>query len=116
MFANIQFPPEYSFGAKETRLWGFDRSPFRIMLVLLSFGKILLPTNDEVRKQRSASCKEVFKRQPNESSGQKKERQNRLLLCRYGALGHPNRQGALLYSDAITNLLKTVPRGFASTR
>lgn len=60
MFTSIQFAPEYSFGAHGTKLWGFDRSPLRMMLLLLSFGKILLPTNDEVRGQRSASCKEVF--------------------------------------------------------
>jgi hypothetical protein len=115
MFTNIQFAPEYSFGTHGTRLWGFDRSPFRMMLVLLSFGKILLPSNDEVRRQRSASCNEVFKRQANESPEQNKERQNRLLLCRYASLGHPNREGSLLYSDAIINLLKTIPDGFAST-
>jgi hypothetical protein len=33
------------------------------MLVLLSFGKILLPTKPEVRSQRRASCDDVFKRQ-----------------------------------------------------
>jgi hypothetical protein len=110
MFTNIQFAPEYSFGSHGTRLWGFDRSPFRMILVVLSFGKILLPSNDEVRKQRSASCNEVFIRQPDESPAQKEERQYRLLLCRYAALGHPNRQGALLYSEAITDLLKSIPR------
>ncbi|HJP90337.1 MAG TPA: SGNH/GDSL hydrolase family protein [Pyrinomonadaceae bacterium] len=115
MFTDVQFAPEHAFGTHETRLWGFDRSPLRMMLVLLSFGKILLPSNDEVRGQRSASCKEVFKRQPNESAEAKKERKNRLLLCRYAALGHPNRQGALLYSAAITNLLKTMASGLASS-
>jgi lysophospholipase L1-like esterase len=107
LFVRIDFPPEYSFAAKETRLWGFDRSPFRMMLVLLSFGKILLPTNDEVRSQRKASCDEVFGRQPNETTEQKKERKSRHLLCRYAALGHPNRKGALLYAAAITDALKT---------
>jgi lysophospholipase L1-like esterase len=107
VFARIEFPPEYSFAAKETRLWGFDRSPFRMMLVLLSFGKILLPTNDEVRSQRKASCDEVFGHQPNETTEQKKERKSRHLLCRYAALGHPNRKGALLYAAAITDALKT---------
>ncbi len=115
MFTNINFAPEYSFGTKETRLWGFDRSPFRTMLLFLSLGKILLPTNDEVRRQRSASCRVAFKRQQNESSEQKKERQNRLLLCRYAALGHPNKKGAVLYSDAIINLLKTTPGSFSSS-
>jgi lysophospholipase L1-like esterase len=106
MFAKIEFSPDYSFGASQTRLWGFNRSPFRMILVILSFGKILLPSNDEVRKQRSASCKQVFKEQPNETIAQKKERDKRRVLCRYAALGHPNRKGAVLYADAIMNLLK----------
>lgn len=107
MFAKIEFSPEHSFAAPQSRLWQFNRSPFRMVLVLLSFGKILLPTNDEVRKQRSASCREFFKRQPSETDAQKKEREQRQLLCRYAALGHPNRKGALLYAEAILKLLKT---------
>jgi len=107
MFAKIEFSPEHSFAAPQSRLWQFNRSPFRMVLVLLSFGKILLPTNDEVRKQRSASCSEFFKRQPSETYAQKKEREQRRMLCRYAALGHPNRKGALLYADAILKLLKT---------
>src|SRR5436190_95983 len=106
MFAKIEFPSDYSFAAKGTRLWGFNRSPFRMMLVLLSFGQILLPPNDEVRSRRRASCDDVFKHQPNETSEQKKDRQRRHLLCRYASLGHPNRKGALLYADAITEALK----------
>ncbi len=106
MFAKIEFPADYSFATKGTRLWGFDRSPFRMMLVLLSFGKILLPTNDEVRGQRRASCNELFKRPPNETSAQKQDRQRQHLLCRYASLGHPNRKGALLYADAITEALR----------
>ncbi len=77
------------------------------MLVLLSFGKILLPPNDEVRSQRRASCDDVFKRQPNEPFAQKKDRKRRYLLCRYASLGHPNKKGALLYADAITEALRT---------
>jgi lysophospholipase L1-like esterase len=107
VFVKIEFPSDYSFAAKGTRLWGFNRSPFRMMLVFLSFGKIPLPPNDEVRSQRRASCDDVFKRQPNETSEQKKDRQRRHLLCRYASLGHPNRKGAILYADAITEALKT---------
>lgn len=107
MFAKIEFSPEHSFAAPQSYLWEFNRSPFRMVLVLLSFGKILLPTNDEVRKQRSASCREFFKRQPSETDAQKKEREQRRMLCRYAALGHPNRKGALLYADAILKILKT---------
>jgi lysophospholipase L1-like esterase len=106
MFARIEFSPDYSFAARRTRLWGLNRSPLRMALVILSFGRILLPSNDEVRRQRAASCDEVYKRQPNETPEQKKARQNGHMLCRYAALGHPNREGALLYADAITNLLK----------
>jgi hypothetical protein len=105
MFAKIDFSPDYSFGASQTRLWGFNRSPFRMILVILSFGKILLPSNDEVRKRRGASCKEVFTEQPNETIAQEKEREKRRVLCRYAALGHPNRK-TVLYADAIMNLLK----------
>ena len=107
MFARINFPPDHSFEAPKTRLWGFNRSPFRMVLLLLSFGKIIVPTNDEVRGQRTASCDEVFTEQPNETATQKKERKSRRMFCRYASLGHPNRKGALLYADAITNLLKT---------
>ena len=107
MFVRIEFPADYSFAAPKTRLWGFNRSPFRMAFLLLSFGKILLPSNDDVRGQRTASCNEVFREQPNETPEQKKERKTLRLSCRYAALGHPNRQGALLYADAITNTLKS---------
>src|SRR5205814_1560719 len=82
-----------------TKLWNW------MMALLISFGRILLPANDEVRGQRTASCKEVFKRQSNETAGQRKERDNRRLLCRYASLGHPNKKGAGLYADAIIDLL-----------
>ena len=107
MFAKLEFSPEHAFAAPQSRLWQFNRSPFRMLLALLTFGKILLPTNDEVRNQRSASCGEFFKRQLSETDAQKKEREQRRLLCRYAALGHPNRKGALLYSEAILKILKT---------
>src|SRR5437868_11440638 len=107
MFARIDFPIEYSFAANQTRLWGFDRSPLRMMALLVSFGRILLPANDEVRGQRSVSCKEVFKHESNETAEQRKERHNRRLLCRYASLGHPNKKGAVLYAEAIINSLPT---------
>ena len=107
IFARIDFPVEYSFAANQTRLWGFDRSPFRMMALLISFGRILLPANDEVRGQRSVSCKEVFKQESNETAEQRKERHNRRLLCRYASLGHPNKKGAVLYAEAIINSLPT---------
>ena len=107
MFAKIEFPAAYSFGAPKTHLWGLNRSPFRMTLLLLSFGKMLLPSNDDVRKQRIASCNEVYKEPPNETAKEKKDRKALRLFCRYAALGHPNRKGALLYADAITTLLKS---------
>jgi hypothetical protein len=107
MFVQISFPPVYSFAAPETHLWGFSRSPFRMALLFLSFGKILLPSNDEVRKQRTSSCNEVYKESPNESAEEKKERKALRLFCRYAALGHPNKKGAMLYANAITDVLRS---------
>jgi hypothetical protein len=103
----IDFPAAYSFAAPKTRLWGFNRSPFRMALLFLSFGKVLLPSNDEVRKQRSGSCNERYKEPRNETVEQRKDRKSLRFLCCYAALGHPNRKGALLYADAITRTLST---------
>jgi hypothetical protein len=108
MFAEVYFLPEHSFRARKTQLWDFESSPVRKLFVILSFGRILLRTNDEVRRQRTASCKEFWKAPLYETPDQKKERKNEELLCRYAALGHPNRQGALAYTDAIMGQLKTV--------
>ena len=106
-FARIEFPAAYSFAASQTRLWGFNRSPFRMALLFLSFGKVLLPSNDDVRKARSASCDELYKTPENETSEEKRDRKALRLFCRYAALGHPNRKGSLLYADSITNILKS---------
>jgi lysophospholipase L1-like esterase len=105
-FAKIEFLPEYSFATKETRLWGFNRSPFRMMLLFLSLGKSKLPTNDEVRGQRKNGCDRFYQAPPDETLDQKRERKSRLVLCRYAALGHPNRKGATLYANAIVEVLK----------
>jgi len=105
-FAKLDFLPEYSFAAKETRLWGFKRSPFRMMLVFLSLGKIQLSTNDEMRGQRQASCDVFYKAPPDETAEQKRVRRSRRFLCRYAALGHPNRRGAILYANAMVEVLK----------
>ncbi len=108
MFAAITFLPEHSFRAPKTKVWNFENSQFRKLMVILSAGKILPRTNDEMRKQRAASCKEFWKPLPIETSDQKKEKRNQALLCRYGALGHPDRKGALTYAEAIKEQLKTV--------
>ena len=105
-FARIEFPGSYSFAAPQTQLWGFNRSPFRIALLFLSFGKVLLPSNDDVRKQRTASCNELYKGKPNETEEEKRDRKALRMFCRYAALGHPNRKGSLLYADSITSTLK----------
>src|SRR2546422_2291633 len=107
VFAEIHFLPEHSFKAPETRLWGFNPSPLKRFLVLISFGKVQLETNDERRKQRNASCDEFYRRRTSDTAEQKKDRQIRRLTCRYAALGHPNRKGALLYADEITGQLKS---------
>jgi lysophospholipase L1-like esterase len=105
-FAKINFLPEYSFATKETRLWGFNRSPFRMMLVFLSMGRIKLPINDEVSGQRKASCDRFYRASADETVDQKRERKSKRLLCQYAALGHPNRKGATLYANAIVDQLK----------
>jgi hypothetical protein len=108
MFAQVHLLPEHSFRAPKTQLWNFESSPIRKLLVILSFGKILLRPNDQVRRQRNASCKDYWKAPPSESATEKKERKNQELLCRYAALGHPNRAGAMVYVEAISEQLKTV--------
>jgi lysophospholipase L1-like esterase len=105
-FARIEFQPEYSFAAKETRLWELDRSPFRMMLMFLTLGKLRLPTNDETRGPRARSCQDFYPAVPGETPTQKHERKNKQRLCRYAALGHPNRKGATLYANAIVEILK----------
>ncbi len=108
VFAQIHFLPEHSFKAPETRLWGFNPSPFKRLLVLLSFGRVQLETNDERRKQRNRSCDEFYRRQASDTRDQKKDRENRRLTCRYAALGHPNRKGAIFYAQEITSQLKSM--------
>ena len=38
----------------------------------------------------------------------KKDRKNRLLICHYASLGHPNQMGALIYAEAIKGKLQWV--------
>ena len=116
VFAKIEFPPSYSFSAPQTHLWNFNRSPYRMALLFLSFGKVLLPSNDEVRKHRTASCNELYREKPNETPEEKTDRKALRLFCRYAALGHPNRKGALLYADSITRTLKLTMVAASNTR
>ena len=108
LFVEIPFPPEYSFNAPETRLWGFNASFLRKLLAVLTLGRVTLKTNDEQQHQRVASCNERYKKPANEQSNQKGEREYRRLLCRYASLGHPNRKGSAIYADAIVGKLKSL--------
>ena len=111
LFAEVEFLPDYAFGSHGSRLWGFDASPLRKLLVILAFGRVSIRTNDETRSQRSESCKEVFKRPEGETKDQKRAREWRLMLCKLAALGHPNRKGSAMYVEAITNQLKLLISG-----
>jgi lysophospholipase L1-like esterase len=108
LFAEVEFLPDYAFGSHESRLWGFDASPLRKLLVILAFGRVSIRTNDEMRGQRSDTCEQVFKRPQGESKDQKKARQWRLLLCKVAALGHPNRKGSTMYAEAISRQLQSL--------
>ncbi len=108
LFVEIPFPPEYSFNAPETRLWGFNASFLRKLLAVLTLGRVTLPTNDEQQRQRVASCNEQYKRPASETDSQKGTREMRRMLCRYASLGHPNRKGSAIYADAIVGKLKSL--------
>jgi hypothetical protein len=108
LFAEVVFLPEHSFASPQSRLWGFDASAIRKLLVILTLGRVTLNTNDERRSQRSASCNEIFRRPAGETSEQEIARQNRIALCRLAAIGHPNRKGAQMYAEAIDQQLKIV--------
>ncbi len=106
LFADVAFAPENSFAARQSRLWGFDASWLRKMLVLLTLGKVQLRTNDERRHQRGELCEQLFEKPVNESPNDKAARKDRLLRCRLAAVGHPNRKGAAMYADAVGKLLR----------
>ncbi|HMG72956.1 MAG TPA: SGNH/GDSL hydrolase family protein [Pyrinomonadaceae bacterium] len=110
-FAEIVFLPEHSFAAPHSRLWGFDASAIRKLLVILTLGRVTLKTNDERRNQRGTSCKQAIRPAAPETRAQKKAREARLLQCRLAAIGHPNRGGALLYYEAISRQLKLLIDG-----
>ena len=106
LFAEIAFQPEHSFAAPQSRLWGFDASFLRKLLVILTLGRVTLKTNDERRNQRGSSCKEALKGPAGETEAQERARKNRIALCRLAAIGHPNREGASMYAEAISKQLK----------
>jgi lysophospholipase L1-like esterase len=106
LFAEVHFLPEHSFAASQSRLWGFDASWIRKLLVILTLGRVTLKTNDEQRNQRGTSCKNTLQAVAGETKQQKATRENRIMLCRLAAIGHPNRRGAQMYADAINDQLK----------
>ena len=110
-FAEVGFLPEHSFAAPQSRLWGFDASWVRKLLVILTLGRVTLNTNDERRGQRSASCNDIFRRPAGETREQKEARENRIMFCRLAAIGHPNRKGAQMYAEAINQQLKVLISG-----
>lgn len=108
LFADAAFQPEHSFAASKSRLWGFDATALRKLLVVLTLGKVQLRTNDERRSQRSELCKDLYKKSENETREQKIIREDRLMRCRLAAVGHPNRKGAAMYAEAIGKLLRPI--------
>ena len=106
LFADAGFTPEQSFAANHSRLWGFDASALRKLLVLFSLGRVQLRANDERRNQRDELCRQLWPRPVRESPEDKMIREDRLVRCRLAAVGHPNRKGAAMYADAIGSLLK----------
>ncbi len=106
LFADPGFRTENAFAAKETRLWGFDATWLRKMLVVFTLGRVQLRSNDELRSYRGELCKKALKKSPEETPEQKATREDRLMRCRLAAVAHPNRKGAAMYADAIGNLLK----------
>ena len=111
LFAEVKFLPEHSFAASQSRLWGFDASWIRKLLVILTLGRVTLKTNDEQRNQRGTSCKNIFKASAGETKQQKAARETRIMLCRVAAVGHPNRKGAQMYAEAINTQLNVVISG-----
>ena len=101
LFAKVAFEPEHAFAAHDSRLWGFDASLLRKLLVILTLGRVTLTTNDEVRSQRWSVCGDFFKAVRGETDDQKRRRKETLMVCRLAAIAHPNRKGAMMYAEAI---------------
>ena len=110
LFADVAFRPEHAFAATQSRLWGFDASALRKLLIAFSFGHVTLRTNDERRNQRSELCDRQFKSTSINSPEQEQAQKDRLMRCRLAAVAHPNRKGAAMYADAIGNQLKLIIR------
>jgi hypothetical protein len=118
-FVEIEFWPEHSFSASNTLLWNFmfgstNLSGFRKIIIAITLGTAAYKPNDDVREARIKSCNQAFKaprtskngKEAKETDEQKRDRQNRLVICRYASLGHPNQMGALIYAEAIKGKLQ----------
>ena len=115
MFVEIEFWPEHSFSASNTLLWNFmfgstNLRGFRKIIIALSLGTAAYKPDDDVRESRINSCKETFEapKGRKETEPEKRDRKNRLLICHYASLGHPNQMGALIYAEAIKGKLQWV--------
>jgi GDSL-like Lipase/Acylhydrolase family len=113
LFAEIEFSPEHAFSAPDTLLWNFmfgstNLSGLRHAIVVLTLGTAAYKPNDELRSRRSKGCKETYKKPKRirEDKAQKQEREAKYLACRYASLGHPNKMGALIYTEAIKGQLQ----------
>jgi lysophospholipase L1-like esterase len=113
LFAEIEFSPEHAFSAPETLLWNFkfastNLSGLRKAIVILTLGTAAYKPDDDVRQARSQSCKETYRKPKDkeENKDQKKRRELDELACRYASLGHPNKMGALVYTETIKGQLQ----------
>jgi GDSL-like Lipase/Acylhydrolase family len=114
-FAETDFSPEHAFSAPDTLLWNFmfgstNLSGLRQAIVVLTFGTAAYKPNDEERDRRSKSCRETYKKPEGEreEKATKERREAKYLACRYAALGHPNKMGALINTETIKGQLQPI--------
>ncbi len=112
LFAEIEFSPEHAFSAPQTLLWNFkfastNLSGLRKAIVILTLGTAAYKPDDDVRQARSQGCKETYRKPKDrkETKEEKKRRELSELACRYASLGHPNKMGALVYTESIKGQL-----------
>jgi hypothetical protein len=113
LFAEIEFSPEHAFSTSQTLLWNFkfastNLSGLRQAIVVLTLGTAAYKPDDDVRERRGKSCKETYKRPKDrkEVKTEKERRELSYLACRYASLGHPNKMGALIYTESIKGQLQ----------
>ena len=113
LFAEIEFSPEHAFSASQTLLWNFkfastNLSGLRKAIVIVTLGTAAYKPDDDVRQARSQGCKETYRKPKNrkETKEEKERRELSELACRYASLGHPNKMGALIYTESIKGQLQ----------